>query len=138
LGQTIAAERVVLYCRALADIQEPQLLFAFEQALRHLGEFLPSVQALRGFAESWRPPESAMDCRHILDRGDKPPDWEPLKPGELEEMRAAKKRVEIVKTKIEESVQQHEMPKLSAEEFEERRRRQLEAFRRKNVDAGEV
>lgn len=86
LGQTIPRERIVLYCLALSDIGEAQLKFAFNEALKHLGEYLPSIQQLRSYSEQWRPAQ-VQDSRRILERGDKPPDWEPLKGDELDAMR---------------------------------------------------
>lgn len=76
----------MLYCRALSDIGEAQLKFAFNEALKHLGEYLPSIQQLRSYSEQWRPAQ-VQDSRRILERGDKPPDWEPLKGDELDAMR---------------------------------------------------
>lgn len=92
LGQTVTAERIALYCRGLADVGETQLRFAFGKALKNLGDFLPSIQQLHVYAGEWRPPE-IQDNRHILERGSKPPDWEPLKPGELEQMKENSRRL---------------------------------------------
>ena len=59
LNQEIQPERIALYCQALSDIGENQTKHAFNQALRHLGEFLPSIRELSDWAESWRPDEQS-------------------------------------------------------------------------------
>lgn len=139
LGQTIPAERVALYCRALTDIGEAQMKFAFDQALRHLGEFLPSVRDLRGYAENWRPAEVVTDCRHILDRGDKPPGWEQLTPEELAQMQVeARSRARQIDQQVATAAEQHTMRRMTESEFERRRREQLARFRAKNSGAGEA
>lgn len=74
--QEVTPEQVALYSEALSDIGDTQLNYAFRQALKHLGEFLPSIQQLRTYAEQWRP-VAIMDSKHILERPAKPPDWDP-------------------------------------------------------------
>jgi len=74
----------------LNDIGLPALRYAFKEALRNLGTFLPSIGEIRQWASCWTPEHEAItDTRRILDRGDKPPDWEPLEPGETERLLAA-------------------------------------------------
>jgi hypothetical protein len=79
----IPKDRVALYCRALQDIGETQLQYAFDLALMHLGDFPPSVETIRNYSEQWQPRDVIGDSRHILGRGDKPPDWEPLSAEEI-------------------------------------------------------
>lgn len=89
LGQVIPAERTLLYIRALSDLSEAQLAHGFEIALKHFkpefGRVFPIPGEIREWALQWRP-EPIRDTRRILDRGDKPPGWEPLKPGEVDEL----------------------------------------------------
>ncbi len=66
LNQEISQERMALYCRGLADIGEKQLAYAFECALRQLGEFMPSIERIREYAEQWRAIDPAMETRKIL------------------------------------------------------------------------
>ena len=73
MNQEVSVERRALYCRALSDIPLTPLRFAFEEALKHAGEFLPSVQTLREYSEQWRPTDQT---RQLLMRHDKP-DQEP-------------------------------------------------------------
>lgn len=141
IGQTVSAERVALYCRGLNNIGETQLQYAFEQALQHLGEFLPSIQQLRTYAERWRPCDPIQDSRHLLDRGDKPPDWEPFTPRELAQMKAeAAARYQKLEKAVSTESAKAEMPKavLDFAAADLRRRRQLEDFRRHNNLAGEA
>src|SRR5262245_29994856 len=56
-GQTISSERIALYGRALSDIGWTQLEFAFDLALKHCGEFIPSIAQLREYASRWKRPE---------------------------------------------------------------------------------
>jgi hypothetical protein len=78
MAQKIPADRIALYCRALSDIGDKQLRYAFEQALKHLGEFLPSIEQLRTYAEQWVPVDPIAETRRILARDDKPTDWQAL------------------------------------------------------------
>lgn len=59
IGVKVSAERVVFYCEHLDDLTETQLRYGFENASRNLGEFLPSVQHLREWCESFRPAPQA-------------------------------------------------------------------------------
>lgn len=77
-GQKIAPERVALYCRGLNDIGESQLKFAFNKALHHLGEFLPSIEQLHLWAAEWKPVDPIAETRRLLQRDDKPTDWQAL------------------------------------------------------------
>lgn len=99
LGQKIPVERTSLYVEALNDIGLAALKYAFREALKNLGTFLPTISELRQYASRWTPEHDVMtETRRILDRGDKPPDWEPLKPGELEALLAeVKARAEKTK-----------------------------------------
>lgn len=58
-------ERRVLYCRALEDLTEVQLRHGFQLALKHLGAFLPTVEQIRIWSESWRPPDEQRDVREL-------------------------------------------------------------------------
>src|SRR6266446_3603347 len=53
MGKEVPKERVLLYCRALNNLGEAELRFAFDRALEHLGEFLPSIEQLRTYAEQY-------------------------------------------------------------------------------------
>jgi hypothetical protein len=81
LGQVVPAERLALYIHELSDLSEKQIAFGFAYALRHFkgewGKPFPYPADLREWCERWRP-EAVNDSRRILDRGDKPPDWEPM------------------------------------------------------------
>lgn len=77
-GTEATKERRALYCRALKDIGEPALRFAFEEALKHLGQFLPSIEQLRAWSEQYKPVDPIAETRRILARDDKPPDWQAL------------------------------------------------------------
>lgn len=83
------------------------------------------------------PADRITDSRHILERGAKPPDWEPLQPGELEAMQARARWVEraVEKAAEEQAVQPARM---SNSEWEARRLRQLDAFRKKHNVKGDV
>jgi len=83
----------------LNDISLAALKYAFGEALKNLGTFLPTISELRQYASHWTPEYDAItNTQRILDRGDKPPDWEPLKPGELEALLAeVKARAEKTK-----------------------------------------
>jgi len=71
----------------LNDISLPALKYAFREALKNLGTFLPPISEIRQYASRWTPEcEAIRDTRRILDRGVKPPDWEPLEPGETERL----------------------------------------------------
>lgn len=67
-----------MYCRALKDIGESQLKYAFEEALKHLGQFLPSIEQIRTWAEQYKPVDPIAETRRLLTRDDKPPDWNEL------------------------------------------------------------
>ena len=88
LGVVIPAERSMLYIHALSDLTEKQLAFGFERALQlfrpEYGKTFPAPAEIRDWAYQWKP--EVNDSRAILDRGEKPSDWEPLKPGEFERM----------------------------------------------------
>lgn len=74
--------------------------------------------------------------RQLLERGDKPPDWEPLASGELEEMRRDARKIE---REIEVNAKQHEMPKpIDDVEWAKRRDEQLRRFLSQNKGAGEA
>jgi hypothetical protein len=77
-GTEATKERRALYCRALKDIGESQLKYAFEQALRNLGQFLPSIEQIRAYSEQWKPVDPIAETRKVLTREDKPPDWQLL------------------------------------------------------------
>src|ERR1043166_4611130 len=129
LGQKIPRERVALYCRALSDIGDAQLRYAFTQALENLGEFLPSIAQLRQYSSQWRPQDAIQDSRRILERGDKPADWEPLKPGEIEARREAPETIrEQVAWVAEERAMPTIPPGISETEWNRRRDRQLHAL----------
>jgi hypothetical protein len=55
LHLAVQPERIEFYCKALDDLTLTQLEHGFQIAKRHLGTFLPSVEQLRLWAESWRP-----------------------------------------------------------------------------------
>ena len=77
-GTEATKDRRALYCRALKDIGESPLKFAFEEALKHLGQFLPSIEQIRTWAEQWKPVDPIAETRRILIRDDKPTDWQAL------------------------------------------------------------
>jgi len=144
LGQVIPAERILLYIRALSDLTESQLAHGFEKALKffkpEFGRVFPTPAEIREWAYEWRPP--VVDpSRAILDRGDKPPGWEQLQPGELDKMRArAKQVVERVERTAQAEVNGPATTRetVPADELERRRIAQLEAFWKHNKQAGEV
>lgn len=82
------------------------------------------------------------DSRRILDRGDKPPDWEALKPGEFDQMRkAAAERAQQIQDQIANVVEQKQMPsagEIGVDEWNRRRDAQLRRFRTNNPGAGEA
>ena len=55
INQSIDEDRIDVYVHALNDLDEPALRHGFEMAMRSLGEFLPSIQQIRNYAESFRP-----------------------------------------------------------------------------------
>src|SRR5262245_4590251 len=55
LGPPVADERVRFYSEALDDLTPYQLEHGFQLAKRHMGEFLPPVEQVREWAESYRP-----------------------------------------------------------------------------------
>lgn len=77
-GTEVTKERKALYCRALKDIGESQLKYAFEEALKNLGQFLPSIEQIRTYSEQWKPVDPIAETRRILERDDKPTDWQAL------------------------------------------------------------
>lgn len=129
----IPGQRTALYVKALSDLTEKQLAFGFEQALKlfkpEFGKTFPLPAEIREWGFEWRPPE-IQDSLHILDRGDKPPDWEQLKPGELEAMKAASKtRQEEVREQVKAWAAKTAMTGYTPSddsEFEAMRKRQLE------------
>lgn len=138
LGLAIPTERILLYVGALSDLTEKQLAFGFGKALRHFkpeyGRTFPSPAEIREWAYEWRP--VIDESKAILDRGDKPPDWEALSPEEIEAMR---KRAGIIEHQVQAIVPDHAMPEsLTSDEWERRKQQQLEAFRRKNKLGGEA
>lgn len=80
------------------------------------------------------------DSRHILDRGDKPPDWEPLNPGEMEAMRKeAQRRTREIETQVKTAAEEKAVPPgIDSAEWERRRDAQLRTFREQNRQAGEA
>jgi len=70
LGLKVSDDRIAFYSKALDDLTPTQIEHGFETARRHLGTFLPSVEQLRTWAESWRPhgpdPASAPPSRADL------------------------------------------------------------------------
>lgn len=89
LGQMIPTERTLLYVRALSDLTEQQLAHGFDKALKlfkpEFGKTFPAPAEIREWGFQWRSAEHA-ETRLLLDRGDKPPDWEPLDEGEFQEI----------------------------------------------------
>lgn len=79
MEREVPKERVLLYCRALSDIGETQLRFAFDRALGNLGEFLPSIETLRAYANEWyemaRERQAKEHMRALLDRPSIHPDF---------------------------------------------------------------
>jgi hypothetical protein len=55
LGLNVPDQRMKFYCSALDDLTPVQIEHGFEIARRNLGTFLPSVEQLRQWSESWRP-----------------------------------------------------------------------------------
>lgn len=83
------------------------------------------------------------DSRRIIGRGDKPPDWEPLQPGELSAMRAeATRRARKIERDIAALADHKQMPVglagLAEAEWNRRRDEQLRRFRHSNPAAGEA
>lgn len=138
LGRVIPPERIVLYIRALSGLTKVQLEHGFAVALREFvpeyGQDFPAPGLIRRWAEQ-APKDNPF--RALLERGDKPADWEPLQPGELEAMRA---RANTIIDSVKAAVVEHviERAPSSDADFEIRRQRQLDAFRRKNGMGGEA
>jgi hypothetical protein len=110
----IPPERIVLYVHALADLSNPQLAHGFDKALKlfkpEYGNSFPTPAQIREWAFQWRPPE-IQENRHILDRGDKPPDWEPLAPGELTAMQQeAHAKAELLQREVAKLAKEKAMP----------------------------
>lgn len=62
-GIPLGNDRKTLYCRALIDIGEVQLRYAFDQALKDLDDKLPTIKQLRAWSEQWRPaPGEFKEC----------------------------------------------------------------------------
>lgn len=93
----------MLYCRALSDLGEKPLAYAFEQALKYLGEFLPTVLQLRSYAECWQQ-ETAEQSQKLLARPDKP------EPDDASEPRAAYAQ-RIIREAVQSGVLQMPKPK---------------------------
>lgn len=74
-GTELGKDRKTLYCRALSDLSEAALQYAFEKALKNLGQFIPSIEELRLTAEEYRPVDPLAATRKYLERNDKPTDW---------------------------------------------------------------
>lgn len=91
LGVKMKAERSLLYVHALKDLNESQIIHGFELALKlfkpQYGQDFPSPAQFREWACEWRPEPMVRDARHILDRGDKPPDWEPVSAEDIEQLK---------------------------------------------------
>lgn len=142
LGVLIPTERSLLYIRALSDLTERQLAHGFEKALKYFkpdfGKTFPYPGELREWACEWRP--ATENTRLLLDRGDKPADWQPLTPGEIETMRReAAAKAETIQEQIRTAARDRSMPSgQSAAEFERIRQKQLREFREKNGLAGEA
>jgi hypothetical protein len=87
-GQLVPPQRSVLYCHALADLSEKQLIFGFEKILKfwkpEFGKTFPSPAEIREWAVQWRP--EIAGNQKLLERGEKPPDWEPLSAEEIERL----------------------------------------------------
>ena len=68
-----------MYLRALIDVPDNRLAFAFEYALKHSAHWLPSPGEIRKWAEDWNPyaDREAQITQGILDRSAKPPEWVP-------------------------------------------------------------
>lgn len=89
LGVEVTAPRVDIYAKELSDLEESQIKQAFQTALREYKPFggsFPSPAELREFAKRG---DSGMvnDAPEILSRDTKPPDWKPISPEELEELK---------------------------------------------------
>lgn len=78
MGREVARDRKTLYCRALNELTEGQLKYAFGEALKHLGEFLPSIEQLQIYATQYKPVDPVAETRKVLERDDKPTDWAKL------------------------------------------------------------
>ena len=121
LGQVIPAERIAMYALALADLTEKQLAHGFDQALKlfvpQFGQTFPAPAQLREWAFQARQDAAIVDTRRILDRGDKPPDWEPLKPGEADQiLREARERATQFRGKLLEAVNSGNGPRTTRSE----------------------
>lgn len=79
----LSQPRIQIYLRGLERLIEPQIRYAFDQALREC-RFYPQVAELLAFAAQWHPPVIDNTTR-ILERPDKPDDWEQL---DIDQMRA--------------------------------------------------
>ena len=77
--QMIAADRIVIYAQALADLSEAQLKYAFEQALKNFkpgfDHRFPYPSEIREWAYSLKREE---ETAALIKRSDKPPDWDPV------------------------------------------------------------
>lgn len=78
LGQDMKPERLNLYLRALADLNEDQLGHAFKHAVLKC-KFIPTIAELREwaneFARSKHQKQAQARTKALLDRPDKPDDW---------------------------------------------------------------
>lgn len=74
-GTDCNKDRKALYCRGLSDLSLASLSFAFEENLKHLGKFLPSIKEIRTKAEQYRAVDPIAATREYLQRNDKPTDW---------------------------------------------------------------
>jgi len=148
LGVVIPAARTLLYIRALSDLTESQLAHGFEKALQYFkpefGKTFPLPAEIREWAYEWRP-QTIDPSRAILDRGAKPAGWEQLEPGELEQwQQEARERADKIAADIETLSKSDQLgpPTTrgddSPAEAERRRIAQLEAFWKRNKQAGEV
>lgn len=94
LGQAVTAERIGLYCRALSDLTDYQIAQGFEKALKffkpEFGKAFPAPAEIREYALQFQQEHTS---RVLLERGDKPPGWEPVSPEELRAFVEEVKRV---------------------------------------------
>ena len=82
-GLEMEPNRIAIYIRELSDLTEYQIRHAFKIAMRD-AKYIPQIAELREWAMQGRP--LVDESRAILQRGDKPPGWEPLTATEITEL----------------------------------------------------
>lgn len=144
----LGPKAIEAYLEVLVAYPSEALNVACQRVMREWNEaskFPPPAFFIERIEEALTVEPRISDSRHILDRGDKPPDWEQLQPGELEAWRKeAMDRAEEFQRKLAEAETKLKViPPVTidperAAELDRRRRLQIEEFRKKNNLTGEV